>query len=62
MEFHLKIGRPKLDPNEVKNDRLEIRINNGVFRRIANYARRNNLTMSQTLRKGFDKLFDEETP
>lgn len=48
-----KIGRPTNDP---KNLRVTIRFNDEQSQKIQDYAKKNNLTISEVIRKAVDDL------
>lgn len=55
-----KVGRPKKDVNDLKCERVEIRLPSSLSTRLTNYCRRNGISMGEALRQGFEKLFKDE--
>ncbi|MRS02184.1 hypothetical protein EG832_02990 [bacterium] len=55
-----KHGRHKLSVNEVKTDRLEIRLTQNTVKKLTTYCKKNDISMSQTVRVGLAKLFAED--
>ena len=50
-----KMGRPKVD--EVKDKTITIRVTPAEHEKIKEYAKTHNLTITQVLQKGIEKLF-----
>ena len=50
-----KMGRPKID--EVKDKTITIRVTPAEHEKIKEYAQTHNLTITQVLQKGIEKLF-----
>ena len=50
-----KMGRPKVE--EVKDKTITIRVTPADHKKIKEYAQTHNLTITQVLKKGIEKLF-----
>lgn len=54
-----RTGRPKTD--EPRRNNIMVRLTDKEFQRLKESARKNNLTITGTVRKGIEKLLDSET-
>ena len=51
-----KMGRPKSD--EPLQNRVTVRFTDAEYKKLEEYAEKKNLTITQTIRKGVEKLFE----
>ena len=59
MEVKSKRGRPKLDQSSYKGHVIRVRVNPKEAKVIEEFCKRNNLTLSNLIRKGINQLLRE---
>ena len=56
-----RTGRPKVS-DDPRMKKITLRVSNEEIARYEAYAEKHNLTKAEVLRKGLEKLFEEENP